>query len=468
MFKFVTVTPGMEPPFVRQHCPAIRVYVNTKLTSAYLTAAIARRKYKMASATSTTVTSDASAGKGLQNGQTGSVEGKAGVPPPLKQEVKVIALNSFGGLRSVKVENRPEPSMEKGQVLIRVKATGVNFLDLMSRQGILDNSPKLPAVMGFELAGDVEAFVTGAGVQSDFKPGDRVIAFTDYNAWAELVCVSTDHIFKMPAHMSYEEGASMLSYVTAYLLLFNLGGLQKGQSLLVHSAGGSVGLAVSQLVRTVENVKLIGTASQHKHEHIKHGFDHLYDHSEDYVQEIKKIAPEGVNLVLDCLSGDDTNRGVSLLKPMGKYLLYGSANIVAGETKSFFSLAKSWWQLEKISPFKLCDENKLIGGLNLRQFMFKQNGAKEVHAIMDRLFGLYEKKKIKPVIDSTFAMEDVTDAMKRLHDRKNIGKLLLCPSQVPRVKDTPANGAHSAPNSPPCTQVTQDKDGTTASGSGTQ
>ncbi|XP_055357838.1 synaptic vesicle membrane protein VAT-1 homolog-like isoform X2 [Paramacrobiotus metropolitanus] len=382
--------------------------------------------------------------KSMENGPSVDSADKLSI----KQEIKAVILNSFGGLRSVKVENKAEPSLEKGHVLIRVKATGINFLDLMARQGLLDNAPRLPAVMGFELAGDVEAFVTtGAGSAADFKPGDRVIAFTDYNAWAEVVCVSTDYIYKMPKVMSYEEGASMLSYVTAYMLLFSLGGIRPGQAALVHSAGGSVGLAISQLAKTVKDIKLFGTASQHKHEHIKHGFDHLFDHTEDYVQEIKKSYPEGIHLVLDCLAGDETNRGVALLRPLGKYILYGSSNIVAGENRSFFSIAKSWWQLDKISPVKLCDENKLIGGLNLRQFMFRQNGAKEVRDVMDQLFKLYGEKKIKPVIDSTFAMEDVGDAIKKMHERKNIGKLLLCPSQVPRIKET--SGTSSAPTSPP-------------------
>ena len=83
---------------------------------------------------------------------------------------------------------------------------------------------------------------------------------------------------------------------------------------------------------------------------------------------------------------------------------------------------------------RLCDENKLVGGLNLRHFLFRQRGATEVRDIMQQLFTLYDQKKIKPAVDSTYAMEDVYDAMKLLHDRKNIGKVLLCPAQVPRPR----------------------------------
>lgn len=326
----------------------------------------------------------------------------------------------------VKVQQRPEPKPSKGDVLIRVKACGLNFQDLMVRQGVIDNLPKTPFIMGFECSGEVEALgddVTG------FTIGDRVVAVTDYKAWAELVCVPETFVYKMPTGMTFEDGAAIFfNYVTAYILLFDIGNLRPNQSLLVHSAGGGVGVAVSQLSKTVEGVTLFGTASQCKHEAIKDMFNHLFDHSADYVQEIKKVSSEGVNIALDSLCGEDTNKGISVLKPLGKYILYGSSNVVTGETKSFFSFAKSWWQMDKISPIRLHDENKAICGFSLRQLMFKQAGAERVREVLDKIFALYNKGKVKPIVDSVWAFEDITEAMQKMHDRKNVGKLVLDPS----------------------------------------
>ncbi|XP_076323496.1 synaptic vesicle membrane protein VAT-1 homolog-like isoform X3 [Tachypleus tridentatus] len=285
--------------------------------------------------------------------------------PP--KEMKAVVLAGFGGLKSVKVMKKSQPSVGEGEILIRVKACGLNFLDVMVRQGVIDSPPKTPFILGFECAGEVES--VGEGV-TDVKVGDRVAALTEYKAWAEFVSVPAKYVYTLPQGMEFQNAASLLmNYVVAYILVFDIGNIRSGQSVLVHSAGGGVGQAVSQLCKTVSDVTLIGTASKHKHESIKDSFTHLLDHGVDYVQEIKKLSPEGVDIVLDCLYGDDANKGYNLLKPLGRYILYGSANIVTGETKSFFSLAKS-----------------------------------------------------------------VPEAMQKLHDRKNVGKIILDPSMEPKPK----------------------------------
>lgn len=345
-------------------------------------------------------------------------------------EQRSVVLAGFGGVRMVKVQRRPIIKPIEGEVLIRVKACGLNFTDLMVRQGVIDNPPKTPFTMGFECAGEVEAVGENA---SRFAVGDRVMAVTDYKAWAEHVAVSETFVYKLPTSMSYEEGAALfMNYVTAYILLFELGNLRPNQSVLVHSAGGGVGNAVAQLCKTLNGVTVFGTASPNKHDAIRTVFDHVFDHTVDYVQEIRKVSPDGVNIVLDSLCGEDTNKGIAILKPLGKYVLFGSSSVVTGETKSFFSFAKSWWQMDKISPIKLYDENKTIVGFHLRQLLFKQNGHGYIRSIVDTLFRLYNDGKIKPQIDSVWAYENIADAMQKMHDRKNVGKIILDPSLEPK------------------------------------
>ncbi|ESO87914.1 hypothetical protein LOTGIDRAFT_219806 [Lottia gigantea] len=364
--------------------------------------------------------------------QDGKTETEKQDAPPVK-EMKSIVLSGFGGIKMLKVQPNPEPTVNEGEVLIRVKAGGLNFPDLMVRQGVIENAPKTPIIMGFECSGVVEALgenTTGLNV------GDRVIGFSDYKCWADLVTIPASCVYKMPDKMSFHEGAAVpMNFITAYILLFDIGNLRKDQSILIHSIGGGVGTALSQLCKTVDNVTVFGTASNHKHENIKENVTHLYDHSTDYSQEVRKVYPQGVDIVLDCLCGDDTNKGISLLKPMGKYILYGSSNIVTGETKSFFSFAKSWWQVDKVSPIKLFDENKTIGGFQLRRLL--QQGQHEyIRGVMDKLLNLYKENKIKPTIDSVWAFEDVGEAMQKMHDRKNIGKLILDPTAQPKPKET--------------------------------
>ncbi|OXB63428.1 hypothetical protein ASZ78_002409 [Callipepla squamata] len=380
------------------------------------------------------------------------------------KEMRAVVLSAFGGLNKLRVSKKAMPEPQEGELKIRVKAwsmqgwprppdkkwpfqndfkapslivskssypstCGLNFIDLMVRQGNIDNPPKTPLVPGFECSGIVEAL--GDSVKG-FEIGDRIMAFVNYNAWAEVVCTPAEFVYKIPDDMSFSEAAAFpMNFVTAYMMLFEVANLREGMSVLVHSAGGGVGQAVAQLCSTIPNVTVFGTASSFKHEAIKDSVTHLFDRNADYVQEVKRISTEGVDIVLDCLCGENTGKGLSLLKPLGTYILYGSSNMVTGETKSFFSFAKSWWQVEKVNPIKLYEENKVIAGFSLLNLLFKQNRGGLVKVVMDKLLNLYNNKKIKPVVDSLWALEEVKEAMQRIHDRGNIGKLILDVEKAP-------------------------------------
>lgn len=371
--------------------------------------------------------------------------------PPVK-EMRAVTLTGFGGFKNVKILKKPEPSPQAGEVLIRVRACGLNFQDLMVRLGAIDSPPKTPTIMGFECAGEVEA--VGEEVEG-FKVGDRVVALPEFRAWSELVAVPTKYVYHIPDEMTFQDAAAtVMNYLVAYILIFDLVSLREGKSILLHSVGGGVGQAIVQLARTVPNVTIFGVCSKSKHEALAATglIDHLIDRA-DYVNEVRKITTEGVDVVLDCLCGEECNRGYGLLKPMGKYILYGSSNVVTGETKSFFSVARSWWQVDKVSPIKLFDENKSLAGFNLRHLLYQQDGSAYVTATVEKIFGLWKDGKIKPVVDSAWALEDVAEAMQKMHDRKNIGKLVLDPSMEPKPKPaTPAKTKNKK-------QASEDKSG---------
>lgn len=350
----------------------------------------------------------------------------------MSKDMKSVVLTGFGGLKMLKVLSKPQPTAGDGEVLIAVKACGVNFLDLMLRQGVIDSPPKTPVIMGYECAGTIEAL--GENTEG-FSVGDRVIALKECHCWAEMASIPAKYVYKIPEGMTFHHAAAIaMNYLTAYIILFDIGNLRSGQSVLAHSIGGGVGQAIIQLSKTVENVTLYGTASAHKHESLKDKVSHIFDHGVDYAQEIRKLSPEGVDIVLDCLCGDYTNKGINLLRPMGRYILFGTSSVVTGETKSFFSFAKSWWQVDKISPLKLYDDNKFLAGFQFRQLLFRENQHEYVRQVMDKLFTLYTDGTIKPVIDQVASFEDIAEAMQRLHDRKNIGKIILDPTIQPKEK----------------------------------
>ncbi|XP_044265559.1 synaptic vesicle membrane protein VAT-1 homolog-like isoform X1 [Tribolium madens] len=380
--------------------------------------------------------------KDVKENGTGEAEPVAEQEKEAPKEMRAVVLTGFGGLKSVKILKKPEPALNEGEVLIRVKACGLNFQDLMVRQGAIDSPPKCPFILGFECAGEIEQVAEGV---EGFAVGDQVVALPEFRAWAELVVVPAKYVFKLPKDISHLDAAAItMNYAVAYILLFEVAGLSKGKSILVHSVGGGVGQAVVQLAKTVPDVTIFGICSKGKHEALKNAnspIDHLLERGSDYVSEIRKVSPDGIDIVLDCLCGEECNKGYSLLKPMGKYILYGSSNVVTGETKSFFSAARSWWQVDKISPLKLFDENRTISGFNLRRLMFQQGGHEFIHKAVQEVFSLFQQKKIKPLVDSTWALEDVAEAMQKMHDRKNVGKLILDPSLEPKPKPaTPAKG----------------------------
>ncbi|KAM3175751.1 hypothetical protein ACTXT7_007898 [Hymenolepis weldensis] len=192
------------------------------------------------------------------------------------------------------------------------------------------------------------------------------------------------------------------------------------------------GTAIGQLAKQIPHVKMIGTASTAKHEKLQPYYSQLINSTQDYVTEIKKEHPLGITVVLDSRSGEDTNKSVCLLQPLGRYVVYGSSNFVTGERKNLFNFAKSWIQMDRISPLKLLEENKMLGGCSLKQMLFRQHNSKPIFDAWKALMQLLSEKKIEPIIDSEWSFEEVKDALHKLQSRENFGKVIISPKLKPK------------------------------------
>ncbi|XP_078134948.1 synaptic vesicle membrane protein VAT-1 homolog [Sander vitreus] len=336
-----------------------------------------------------------------------------------------LVLTGYGGYDKVKlqVKTQKQPQLEAGEVLVHVKACGLNFAELLGRQGLYELLPAPPVTMGMEGSGVIEA--VGEDVK-DRKVGDRVIVLSRSGMWQEVVVVSANLTFPMPEQMSFEEGAAIpVNYLTAYMMLFEMANVRPGKSVLIHMAAGGVGFAVTQLCQTVPDVTVFGTASAPKHETIAQGgVTHPIDYrTKDYVEEIRKISPKGVDIVLDPLGGSDTQKGFSLLKPLGTLIVFGAANCVTGQKKNLLAMAKTWYNQLSLTTLKLMQSNKAVCGFHLGYITDEQL----ISRIMFKLLELYGQGKIKPRIDSCYHFEEVTNAFRRMHERQNIGKVILLP-----------------------------------------
>src|ERR1700722_3863302 len=166
--------------------------------------------------------------------------------------MRAMVVKRYGPPEVFEWREVPDPRPKPGEVVIRVKAVGVNFADLLQRMGVYPNTPKPPFVPGFEVSGVVEKVAEG-GKASDGEPirqGDAVAALTHFNAYAEWVAVPARLVFRLPPGMSFEDAAAIPgNYITAYHAMFAMGNLISGDRIIVHGAAGGVGVAAVQFAR---------------------------------------------------------------------------------------------------------------------------------------------------------------------------------------------------------------------------
>ncbi|KJE96624.1 Vat1 protein [Capsaspora owczarzaki ATCC 30864] len=340
--------------------------------------------------------------------------------------MKVIMLTSFGGPSCLQVQTLPDPVAGPGQVLVRVHAAGLNFAEIMARQGLYDGCPKPPVVLGYECAGVVEA--VGPDVTS-IAVGTRVMAMKNFGCWTDLLQTDADAVWPIPDSMSFEIAAAIpVTYITAYICLFDMGNLRPNQSLLVHMAAGGVGIAATQLARTVPNVRIFGTASAAKHQVVKeNGVDVPIDYrTTDYAPIVQQETNnKGVDLILDPLGSEHFMKGYNLLAPLGRQISYGGSTFLNGQSRSLLHVASEWWKWKSIHPMRLMKDNRMVGGFFAGALASEKTILKRT---VDAIIALYHEGKVKPVIDSVHQYENVNDAIDRIITRQNVGKVILTPN----------------------------------------
>jgi synaptic vesicle membrane protein VAT-1 len=341
--------------------------------------------------------------------------------------MRALVVRRYGPPNVFELQQLPDPQPKAGEVLIRVKTIGVNFADLMQRMGIYPGSPKPPFVPGLEIAGVVEKIAEGGKpVEGEpLRPGDAVMAFPEFGAYAEWAAVPATQVHRLPPGMRFEDGAAIpANYLTAYHAMFTMGNLQSGDRIVIHGAAGGVGIAAVQLAHTRDLV-IFGTAGPAKQEYLrKIGVDHAIDYEKsDFVEVVKKYAPDGVEMVMDPIGGKSFSRSFECLGPVGRLVVYGfSAGASSDGKRSPLRLARAYLQTPRFHPLKLMEKNAAVIGVNLGRVRSRGSLLRKQ---LEDIFRLYADGKIKPVISKTFLLEQAADAHQYVQDRKNIGKVIL-------------------------------------------
>lgn len=340
--------------------------------------------------------------------------------------MRQIWIGKAGGPESLIVKEAPDPAPKAGEIRVRVEASGVNFADILGRMGIYPDCPPVPVVVGYEVGGRVDAL--GAGVDPSWM-GRNVFAVTRFGGYSDVICVPENHVFVRPAGMSAAEGAAIpVNYLTAWQLVVVMGGLKPYETMLIHSAGGGVGIAATQIAKHI-GAKVIGTASGFKHERLKaFGADHLIDYRhEDFEAHARQITNgRGVELILDAVGGESLKKGYRLLAPTGQLGMFGVSSAANAKQRDFLNifkiLANTPWFL--FTPLALLNANKGVFGVNLGHMWHEID---RMRIWMDDLLDLWSKGVIKPQIDRVFTFDEAPLAHHYIQDRKNLGKVILKP-----------------------------------------
>jgi NADPH:quinone reductase-like Zn-dependent oxidoreductase len=324
----------------------------------------------------------------------------------------------------MKVEERPDPVPAKGQVLIRVKAAGLNFADILARQGLYPDAPPKPCVVGYEVSGIIEA----AGDEGDQSlVGKPVIAMTRFGGQAELIAVSSRQVFDKPDQLSFEQGAAIpVNYLTAWALLIVMGGLKKDEAVLIHNAGGGVGLAALDIAKHI-GAATYGTASAGKHSFLKErGLDHAIDYrNQDWLPVLKELTQgRGVELAIDPLGGSSWKKSYRALRTTGRMGVFGMSTASASGIRGKLRALKAVMQTPKFHPLGMMSRNKGVFGLNLGHMWGE--GEKVAGWTKEIMRGVQEGW-IQPHVDRTFSFDQIADAHSYMEERKNIGKVVLVP-----------------------------------------
>lgn len=326
----------------------------------------------------------------------------------------------------LELREAPDPVPGAGQVRIRVEAAGVNFADILGRMGIYPDLPRMPVVVGYEVAGRVDR--VGAGVDDAWLDRD-VLSLTRFGGYSDTVCVPIGQVAPRPEGMSAQEGAAMpVNYLTAYQLIVVMGGLRAGETVLVHSAGGGVGIAATQLARHL-GATVIGTASSGKHAFLtERGVAHAIDYrTEDFEARVREVTGgRGVELVLDAVGGTSFTKSFRSLAPTGRLGMFGISSAATGKKRRWGALLKTIVTMPwlRFTPVGLMNQNKGVFGVNLGHLWGETT---RVHGWLERLLDLYQQGAVRPVIAATFPFDEAAQAHHYIQDRKNLGKVLLVP-----------------------------------------
>jgi NADPH:quinone reductase-like Zn-dependent oxidoreductase len=336
--------------------------------------------------------------------------------------MRQIWISRAGPPEVLELREAPDPEPQPGEVRIRVAASGINFADLTARMGMYPDMPPIPCVVGYEVAGRIDG--CGAGVEG-LRDGDPVVALTRFGGYSDVVCVPRAQIVPVPDDISLSTAAAVpVNYLTAWLMLIELGNVRSHHTVLVHAAAGGVGQAALQICK-LRGAKVIGTASGSKHPRLREvGVDHCIDYTtQDFETEVMRLTEGlGVDIVLDAVGGESYAKSYRCLRSCGRLFMFGASSFAPSDKRRYLPIIKGFLAMPKFRPFDLLDKNRGVFGINLGHLWHEIDRLGVIfHEVMNEV----GERRLVPVIDREFRFEEAAAAHAYMQGRNNFGKVLL-------------------------------------------
>lgn len=324
--------------------------------------------------------------------------------------MKAIVCKDWGPPDSLELQDLPDLVPQAGEVVVEVRAAGVNFPDVLTVQGKYQYRPELPFTPGNEFAGTVRA--VGEGVRH-FKAGDRVIGFARSGAFAEQVRAPADVLMPMPPDMDFDIAAAItLTYGTSHHAVVDRAQLKAGETMLVLGAAGGVGLAAIEIGKALGARVIAAASSAEKLEVCRaHGADVLIDYSKEDLREALKAATggKGPDVIYDPVGGPYTEPALRSIAWRGRHLVIGFA---AGE------IPKLPWNLMLL-------KGASVVGVFWGEFAKREPKANV--AAMREMLGWMAEGKLKPLVSQRYTLAETAQALNDMADRKVTGKVVIVP-----------------------------------------
>jgi len=334
---------------------------------------------------------------------------------------QVYRMPKAGSINDLKLvsETLPEPGAD--QVCVQVKAIGLNFADIFAMQGLYSATPQGSFIPGLEFSGEIIA--VGQNVKT-WKAGDRVMGATKFGGYVSHINIQERYVIPLPESWSFEEGSGFLVQgLTAYYALKELGNLQNGMTVLIHSAAGGVGILANRICKKfgAYTIGTVGRADKVKFLQEEEQYDAVILREKDFTQKLKAaLNGRPLQLIMECIGGKILKQGWQVLAPMGRMVVYGNASFTShGSRPNYPKLFWKFLQRPKIDPLRLPTENKSLMGFNLI-YLYEQT------EMMHKLLAELQALELKPqYVGQVFPFEEMHQAIHLFQQGKTVGKVVV-------------------------------------------